>query len=720
MSNIKQKLELQKPISQKLKIGIIISIIFGMLVLISIAIYYAFFNKTSATNDSSKSAIISSTSPVPYTSPTSPAPNAPIKYTISCNYNNITYYLASTAYGDITSLFDPNDPYAQWTGVDIQNVGNGKYLYSIDLKLKLIPSVIQDIVKFKWLPDADDYTTGKSISEIIIDLRHEFLCKIYNTADFLYLDLDTNTDKFILTDYIDPSNPPISFIVSPILYTSSTSPAPNTSSYTSSTSPTSSPTSTPTSSPTSSPTSTLTSSPTSTPTSSPTSTSRLIFEHPTSIYSYHDPTTIIGTIQQNMPVTSISFSLKPNYVSCNKPTIEIQIYRPTASSVSKIIYSYVIKPYENSASINNLNFQVQPGDQVLLLLQIDRSSPLGCYIYVNNVLITLSQFTITPTPISQLTIEGEWKSSENISRYFSISYTGSSHKSINVLNNFNDSFILPIDIPTNSFRGKTQLSPPIYSILKYNSDDTISCSDYSDLAYTIPQTPLTLLRRTESQMQYYKSTPDLLISTNNGFTYNLININTTGTLVYVSIVANIASASINAKFQALIYGNDYDLDGNCTDCLGLGPYAVDIPCGTYGPLIFKSDTIKGPNTNAYEYNPLPVSVKSGQIFAILLNADSLTFSNFSVTLRIIPTPLTTTTTATPAPTVPGCPVNPQNTYTDYGGVFYQCNDGYYFKNPNDIQYWGCGADCPGGAYFTDSGCNCNCIPYPANCPPIPN
>ena len=78
------------------------------------------------------------------------------------------------------------------------------------------------------------------------------------------------------------------------------------------------------------------------------------------------------------------------------------------------------------------------------------------------------------------------------------------------------------------------------------------------------------------------------------------------------------------------------------------------------------------------------------------------------------------TTATPAPTVPGCPVNPQNTYTDYGGVFYQCNDGYYFKNPNDIQYWGCGADCPGGAYFTDSGCNCNCIPYPANCPPIPN
>ena len=73
--------------------------------------------------------------------------------------------------------------------VDIQNVGNGKYLYSIDLKLKLIPSVIQDIVKFKWLPDADDYTTGKSISEIIIDLRHEFLCKIYNTADFLYLDL---------------------------------------------------------------------------------------------------------------------------------------------------------------------------------------------------------------------------------------------------------------------------------------------------------------------------------------------------------------------------------------------------------------------------------------------------------------------------------------------------------------------------------------------------
>ena len=39
-----------------------------------------------------------------------------------------------------------------------------------------------------------------------------------------------------------------------------------------------------------------------------------------------------------------------------------------------------------------------------------------------------------------------------------------------------------------------------------------------------------------------------------------------------------------------------------------------------------------------------------------------------------------------------------------------CNAGYYDWTQGSRAYWGCGSGCPGGAYWTDGGCNCACVP----------
>jgi len=39
-----------------------------------------------------------------------------------------------------------------------------------------------------------------------------------------------------------------------------------------------------------------------------------------------------------------------------------------------------------------------------------------------------------------------------------------------------------------------------------------------------------------------------------------------------------------------------------------------------------------------------------------------------------------------------------------------CRPGYYDKTRGSYNWWGCGAGCPGGTYFTDGVCNCSCIP----------
>ena len=38
-----------------------------------------------------------------------------------------------------------------------------------------------------------------------------------------------------------------------------------------------------------------------------------------------------------------------------------------------------------------------------------------------------------------------------------------------------------------------------------------------------------------------------------------------------------------------------------------------------------------------------------------------------------------------------------------------CKSGFYDKTKGKANFWGCGKDCVGGAYWTDGGCNCACI-----------
>ena len=39
-----------------------------------------------------------------------------------------------------------------------------------------------------------------------------------------------------------------------------------------------------------------------------------------------------------------------------------------------------------------------------------------------------------------------------------------------------------------------------------------------------------------------------------------------------------------------------------------------------------------------------------------------------------------------------------------------CNGGYYDRTKGSVNWWGCGAGCPGGMYYTDGACNCACVP----------
>jgi len=39
-----------------------------------------------------------------------------------------------------------------------------------------------------------------------------------------------------------------------------------------------------------------------------------------------------------------------------------------------------------------------------------------------------------------------------------------------------------------------------------------------------------------------------------------------------------------------------------------------------------------------------------------------------------------------------------------------CRGGYYDRTRGSYNWWGCGAGCPGGTYFTDGVCNCACVP----------
>jgi hypothetical protein len=41
-----------------------------------------------------------------------------------------------------------------------------------------------------------------------------------------------------------------------------------------------------------------------------------------------------------------------------------------------------------------------------------------------------------------------------------------------------------------------------------------------------------------------------------------------------------------------------------------------------------------------------------------------------------------------------------------------CNEGYYDKTDGKAKWWACGENCKGGKYWTDDSCNCACLPVP--------